>query len=45
LIFVEIINKASNAVISNSFIDINGLFIVGCHSAVGSALTMNGLTL
>ncbi|KAA6359288.1 MAG: hypothetical protein EZS28_045185, partial [Streblomastix strix] len=43
LIHIDNQNKLGDS-ISLAFIDVKGIFVSGCHSAVGSAFTIKGLT-
>ncbi|KAA6384757.1 MAG: hypothetical protein EZS28_019718 [Streblomastix strix] len=45
LIFINNLNKVSNESIVLAKIDINGLYVWNCHSAVGSAITVTRLSL
>ncbi|KAA6374642.1 MAG: hypothetical protein EZS28_029831, partial [Streblomastix strix] len=45
LIYIINLNKQSDDPISLVKIDINGLFVWNCHSAIGSAMTVTRLTL
>ncbi|KAA6393881.1 MAG: hypothetical protein EZS28_010592 [Streblomastix strix] len=45
LIFIEKVNKGSNFEFNLGLIEISGIFVAGCHCAVGSAVSATGLTL
>ncbi|KAA6402496.1 MAG: hypothetical protein EZS28_001977 [Streblomastix strix] len=43
LIYVERINKGDKQAISPVHIDVSGIFVIGCHSAVGSGISITKL--
>ncbi|KAA6390472.1 MAG: hypothetical protein EZS28_014003 [Streblomastix strix] len=44
LICVEKLNRGTDIEISSGLIDISNMFVAGCHSAVGSLISVTGLT-
>jgi hypothetical protein len=45
LIFAELLNGVAGSDASAVSLVVEGIFVLNCHSAVGSALTVSGLTM